>query len=101
VKSTHHLPALLAAIVALTGILASASAAESAESDSHVVQVGKTTLEYFSVGKGETVVLLPGGSLTVNYLANLARSLDASSYRAVRINSRGAGASTGTAEGVT
>ncbi|MDH4056748.1 MAG: alpha/beta hydrolase [Gammaproteobacteria bacterium] len=100
-KSTPHLPALLAAIVTLSGVLCAASAAEGAESDSHLVHVGNTTVEYFSVGKGETVVLLPGGSLSVNYLANLARSLDASGYRAVRINPRGAGASTGTAEGVT
>ena len=62
-------------------------------SKSHLFHVGNTTVEYFSVGKGETVVLLPGGSLSVNYLANLARSLDASGYRAVRINPRGAGAS--------
>ena len=95
------LPALLAAILGLSGILCPAPAAEGAGGDSHLVHVGDTTVEYFSVGKGETVVLLPGGSLSVNYLADLARSLDASGYRAVRINPRGAGASTGKAEGVT
>jgi len=79
----------------------SGRAPEGAENESFLVHVGNATLEYFSVGTGETVVLLPGGSLSVSYLANLARSLAASGYRAVRINPRGAGASTGMADGVT
>jgi len=101
VKSTHHHPALLAAIVALSGILCSASAAEGAESDSHLVHVGNTTVEYFSVGKGETVVLLPGGGLNVSYMEGLPQSLSEAGYRAVRINPRGAGASKGSADDVT
>ena len=72
-----------------------------ADDGSRIVDLGAAKIEIFSEGKGDVVVLLPGGSLSVDYLANLARSLDASGYRAVRINPRGAGASTGTAEGVT
>jgi alpha-beta hydrolase superfamily lysophospholipase len=101
VKSTHHLPARLAAIVALSGFLFSASAAEGAESDSHLVHVGNTAVEYFSVGEGETVVLLPGGGLNVSYMESLARSLAEAGYRVVRINPRGAGASKGSAHDLT
>jgi len=72
-----------------------------ADGGSRIVDLANARIETFSQGKGDVVVLLPGGSLNVNYLANLARSLDASGYRAVRINPRGAGASTGTAKGVT
>jgi pimeloyl-ACP methyl ester carboxylesterase len=68
---------------------------------SRIVDLADAKIEVFSQGKGDVVVLLPGGSLSVNYLAHLARSLDASGYRAVRINPRGAGASTGAVEGVT
>jgi len=71
------------------------------EQGSRIVDLTSAKIEIFSQGKGDVVVLLPGGSLSVDYLANLARSLDASGYRAVRINPRGAGASAGTAEGVT
>jgi len=71
------------------------------EGGSRIVDLTSAKIEIFSQGKGDIVVLLPGGSLSVDYLANLARSLDASGYRAVRINPRGAGASAGTAESVT
>ena len=68
---------------------------------SRIVDLPNSKIEIFSHGNGEVVVLLPGGSLSVNYLANLAQSLDSAGFRAVRINPRGAGASTGTVEGVT
>jgi pimeloyl-ACP methyl ester carboxylesterase len=73
----------------------------SSDAGTRIVDLADAKIEIFSQGKGDVVVLLPGGSLSVNYLANLARSLDTSGYRAVRINPRGAGASTGTAQGVT
>ncbi|MDH4065677.1 MAG: alpha/beta hydrolase, partial [Acidobacteriota bacterium] len=66
-----------------------------------IVDLANAKIETLSQGKGDVVVLLPGGSLSLDYLANLARSLETSGYRAVRINPRGAGASTGAAEGVT
>jgi pimeloyl-ACP methyl ester carboxylesterase len=80
---------------------AAAQGQAGADDGSRIVDLTDAKIEIFSQGKGDVVVLLPGGSLSVNYLANLARSLDTSGYRAVRINPRGAGASTGTAEGVT
>jgi pimeloyl-ACP methyl ester carboxylesterase len=80
----------------------SASAKDNAnENSSVIVDLADARIESFSQGKGETIVLLPGGSLSVNYLADLARSLDTAGYRAVRINPRGAGASSAAADGVT
>jgi pimeloyl-ACP methyl ester carboxylesterase len=65
------------------------------------VKVGDAALECFSDGQGVPVVLLPGGSLAVGYLADLADALVAAGLRAVRINPRGAGASTGPMDGLT
>lgn len=89
-------------IPALIFFLFAATTAGSVHSDggSRIVNLPNAKIEIFSQGKGAVVVLLPGGGLNVNYLANLALSLDTSGYRAVRINPRGAGESTGTAEGV-
>jgi len=91
-------------LIAVTALLFCYSATAHDNSDenvSRIIDLTEAKIEIFSQGKGDVVVLLPGGSLSVDYLANLARSLDASGYRAVRINPRGAGASAGTAEGVT
>lgn len=33
-----------------------------------IVKLADSNIEYFSRGKGETIVLLPGGTLTVGYL---------------------------------
>src|SRR5215831_8591163 len=52
-------------------------------------------VEYFSQGQGEAVVLLPGAGFGVDYLEPLADALARGGYRAVRINSRAAGRSTG------
>jgi pimeloyl-ACP methyl ester carboxylesterase len=103
----QHMPTKFGHVIALIGVLAlffgySASAQDNPDEDgSRIVDLTNAKIEIFSQGKGDVVVLLPGGSLNVDYLANLARSLDASGYRAVRINPRGAGASTGAADGVT
>ena len=56
---------------------------------------GAAVIEYFSQGQGEPVVLLPGSGFGVAYLEPLAAALARGGYRAVRINPRGAGNSTG------
>lgn len=75
--------------------------AESVSVEEGVVNVGDARIEYFSQGQGDAVVLLPGGSLDVSYMEGLANALADGGYRAVRINFRGAGKSTGPDEGVT
>jgi pimeloyl-ACP methyl ester carboxylesterase len=66
-----------------------------------MVRVGDAELECFSHGEGVAIVLLPGGSLAVGYLADLADALAGAGYRAIRVNPRGAGASAGPMEGLT
>jgi pimeloyl-ACP methyl ester carboxylesterase len=66
-----------------------------------MVKVGDAELECFSHGTGQAIVLLPGGSLAVGYLADLAETLAAAGFHAVRVNPRGAGESTGPMEGLT
>jgi len=95
-----HFFALISVLVLFVADSASAQDKVN-ENGSSIVDLADARIEIFSQGKGETIVLLPGGSLSVNYLADLALSLDTAGYRAVRINPRGAGASTGTVEGVT
>lgn len=65
------------------------------------LDVGEAHLECFSHGAGAPIVLLPGGSLAVGYLSDLADSLAAAGFRAVRVNPRGAGDSTGPMDGLT
>jgi pimeloyl-ACP methyl ester carboxylesterase len=66
-----------------------------------MVKVGSAEIECFSHGAGAAIVMLPGGSLAVGYLADLAEALAAARFRAIRVNPRGAGASTGPMEGLT
>ena len=66
-----------------------------------IVQLATSNMEYFSQGKGEAIVLLPGGTLTVGYFDAMATALAAQGYRVVSINFRGSGKSTGPSEGVT
>jgi pimeloyl-ACP methyl ester carboxylesterase len=66
-----------------------------------IVKLADSSIEYFTRGQGETIVLLPGGTLTVGYLDGLADALAKAGYRVVGINFRGAGKSTGASEGVT
>jgi pimeloyl-ACP methyl ester carboxylesterase len=75
--------------------------AQGSESLSHIIKVSNATVEYFSIGSGETIVLIPGGGLNVTYMEGLAQALSKEGYRAVRINPRGAGASKGEADNVT
>jgi len=66
-----------------------------------IVKLADSNIEYFSRGKGETIVLLPGGTLTVGYLDGLADALAKAGYRVLGINFRGSGRSTGSSKGVT
>lgn len=69
---------------------------------SHSIDLKDSHIEYFTRGdKGDTVFLLPGGALNVDYMDRLAKELAESGYRVVSVNPRGAGHSTGKAEGVT
>ena len=49
-----------------------------------IVKLANSNIEYFSRGQGETVVLLPGGTLTVGYLDGLAELLAKAGYRALQ-----------------
>jgi pimeloyl-ACP methyl ester carboxylesterase len=66
-----------------------------------IVKLSDSEIEYFSQGKGEPIVLLPFGGLTVGYMDKLSQSLADAGYRVVRINFRGSGKSTGPGAGVT
>lgn len=89
----------LFAIVLPMLALATSMHAQSVETG--VVKLSDSNIEYFSRGKGEAIVLLPGGTLTVGYLDGLAESLAKAGYRVVSINFRGSGKSTGSSTGVT
>lgn len=66
-----------------------------------VVSLTDSRIEYLSQGQGEPIVLLPFGGLTVGYMSDLAQDLANAGYRVVRINFRGSGKSTGSADGIT
>jgi pimeloyl-ACP methyl ester carboxylesterase len=95
--------ALIAASIALSGCSSTSKHAGTLASPvtTGMVQLPDSNIEYFSQGKGETIVLLPGGTLTVGYLQSLADALTEAGFRVVRINFRGTGKSTGSSEGVT
>jgi pimeloyl-ACP methyl ester carboxylesterase len=66
-----------------------------------LVKADDVELECFSHGSGPPILLLPGGSLAVGYLADLAETLAGAGFRAIRVNPRGAGDSVGPTEGLT
>ena len=66
-----------------------------------IAKLSDSSIQYFSRGKGEAIVLLPGGTLTVGYMDGLAEALVKGGYRVVAINFRGSGKSTGPSNGVT
>jgi len=66
-----------------------------------IVKLSDSSIQYFSRGQGEAIVLLPGGTLTVGYLDGLAEALAKAGYQVVGINFRGSGKSTGPGKGVT
>jgi pimeloyl-ACP methyl ester carboxylesterase len=90
--------ALLASILSLPAV---ATVAQAQAVETGVVKLADSSIEYFSRGTGEAIVLLPGGTLTVGYLDGLADSLAKAGYRVVGINFRGSGKSTGSSKGVT
>jgi hypothetical protein len=96
--------AILAGMVSLT-LLSGKTAAQTTATASSVkegiIKLADSDIEYFSRGEGETIVLLPGGTLTVDYLDGLAEALAKGGYRVVGINFRGSGKSTGPSTGVT
>jgi pimeloyl-ACP methyl ester carboxylesterase len=65
------------------------------------VEVGAARFEAAIYGAGDTVILLPAGSHHIGYLAPLAQQLAVAGFRAVAINFRGVGASTGPLDGLT
>jgi pimeloyl-ACP methyl ester carboxylesterase len=82
-------------------LLAFATTAQAQSVETGIVKLAESNIEYFSRGDGETIVLLPGGTLTVGYLNSLADALAKAGYRAVSINFRESGKSTGASKGVT
>jgi pimeloyl-ACP methyl ester carboxylesterase len=66
-----------------------------------IVKLPESSIEYFMQGKGEPIVLLPFGSLTVGYMEGLSQELAVAGFQVVRINFRGSGKSTGSGAGVT
>lgn len=87
--------------IASLALLACATTLKAQTVDTGIVKLADSNIEYFSRGKGETIVLLPGGTLTVGYLDGLANALAKAGYRVVGINFRGSGKSTGPSQGVT
>lgn len=87
--------------IASLALLACATTLKAQTVDTGIVKLPDSNIEYFSRGKGETIVLLPGGTLTVGYLDGLANALAKAGYRVVGINFRGSGKSTGPSQGVT
>ena len=61
--------------------------------DGHVI-------EYFSQGEGDVVILLTGRTLQAGYLEPLAQEIAENGFRAIIINRRGAGRSTGSLQDV-
>jgi predicted alpha/beta-fold hydrolase len=62
-----------------------------------IVKMSDSSIQFFSRGQGEAIVLLPGGTLTVCYLDGLAEAFAKAGYRGVSINFRGSGKNTGPA----
>jgi pimeloyl-ACP methyl ester carboxylesterase len=65
------------------------------------VGVGEARIEFLADGSGDTVVLIPGGGFDASYFDHFARRLAHAGFRAVAVNPRGAGESTGPLAGLT
>jgi pimeloyl-ACP methyl ester carboxylesterase len=99
-----RLIAVLTCVLAVTLLSRKAAAQTTAKASSvkeGIVKLADSSIEYFSRGEGEAIILLPAGTLTVGYLDGLADALAQSGYRVVGINFRGSGKSTGSSTGVT
>jgi pimeloyl-ACP methyl ester carboxylesterase len=95
----NFIAAVLCAVSIALLALATTTGAQSVETG--IVKLADSNIQYFSRGQGETIVLLPGGTLTVGYLDGLADVLAKPGYRVVGINFRGSGKSTGSSKRVT
>jgi len=93
--------ALVALFTAGLVLQASATISRAQSVETGLVKLADSNIQYFSRGDGETIVLLPGGTLTVGYLDDLAKALAKAGYRVVGINFRGSGKSTGPSKGIT
>ena len=87
--------------VSTSGQASMRGTAPTAQAQEGMVKLTDSNIEYFSQGQGETIVLLPFGSLTVGYMQGLSQDLADAGFRVVRINFRGSGKSTGSGEGIT
>jgi pimeloyl-ACP methyl ester carboxylesterase len=94
-------PALIVLLAVSLVLPMTALIAQEKSIETGIVKLADSNIEYFSRGKGEPIVLLPGGTLTVGYLDGLADALAKAGYRVVGINFRGSGKSTGANKGVT
>ncbi|MFO1514286.1 MAG: alpha/beta fold hydrolase, partial [Verrucomicrobiota bacterium] len=100
-KPTRNLHLLATALLSALVIATTHAQTAPSPGTQGMVKLADSNIEYFSRGAGETIVLLPGGTLTVGYLDGLAEALAKAGYRVVAINFRGSGKSTGPSEGVT
>src|SRR6478672_5493972 len=100
-KPNNHTKAKLIGVGLGLALLASATTTHAQTVETGMVKLADSNIQYFSRGKGESIVLLPGGTLTVGYLDSLADALAKAGYRVVSINFRGSGKSTGSSKGVT
>ncbi len=82
-------------LVALAAGSSASVAAQDFNSKPGLVKLADHTIEYFSQGDGDVVILLTGRTLTAGYLQPLAHEIAKAGYRAIIINRRGAGQSTG------
>jgi pimeloyl-ACP methyl ester carboxylesterase len=94
------LPGLIAAAAASLALSAFVTTTRAQTLETGIVKLADSNIQYFSRGEGETIVLLPGGTLRVA-LDGLAEALAKAGYRVVGINFRGSGKSTGPSAGVT
>src|SRR6478752_2295754 len=99
-KPNNHTKAQLIGVGLGLALLASATTTHAQTVETGMVKLADSNIQYFSRGKGEAIVLLPGGTLTVGYLDSLADALAKAGYRVVGINFRGSG-KTGSSKGVT
>src|SRR6476659_1101820 len=94
-------PGMIAAAATSLALSAFVTTTRAQTVETGIVKLADSNIQYFSRGEGETIVLLPGGTLTVDYLDGLAEALAKGGYRVIGINFRGSGKSTGESTGVT
>jgi pimeloyl-ACP methyl ester carboxylesterase len=92
---------LIAFLAAGAALLAFAAITRAQSVQTGVVKEANANIEYFSRGSGDTIVLLPGGVLTVSYLDGLAEALAKAGFRVVGINFPGSGKSSAPSKGAT